>query len=553
MNTSRIIGGLNNEPLLYIENLTKTFPGVKALDHMHFELYPGEVHILAGENGAGKSTLSKCILGYLKPDQGRICLGGKKLSFTSPKNDASKKPAHEMVGKEVSFTSPKDALACGISAVYQELTLIPWLNAAQNIYFHREPLYGGTGLIRTKKMKADAVGILSELGGDIDVSVPVCRLGIAQQQLVEIAKALIADPKILILDEATASLTDKQTEALFHKIEELKEKGVGIIYISHRIQEYPRIGDRVTVMRDGKYIGTRIQSELSERELIHMMVGRDVKQLYSREHKLPEHKDPACLKNEYDKARNQEVLRVVSLCDKTGKVKEVSLAINRGEIVGIAGLVGAGRTELARLLFGIDRPKKGKVILHGEDVTAQPPGKLIKKGLGLLPEDRKGQGLALRSSMRVNISSASLKKLFPGGLIRKQVEEDTASFYKDQLNIASPGTGVRAGSLSGGNQQKVVIAKWLLANTDVMIFDEPTRGIDVGAKMEIYRLMDQMATEGKAVLMISSELPELIGMCDRIYVMKEGQITGELCREEFCEERIGQLMIAGYTSDNVKK
>ena len=524
-----------NNSLLHIENLSKAFPGVKALDGMQFDLAPGEVHILAGENGAGKSTLSKCILGHLRPDQGRIFLSGK----------------------EVIFSSPKDALACGIGAVYQELTLVPWLNAAQNIFFGREPLFSGTGLIRSKKMMEDAERIMGQLGGDVDLTVPVCKLGIAKQQMIEIAKALVSDPRILILDEATASLSDKQTEALFKKIDELKKKGVGIIYISHRIQEYARIGDRVTVMRDGKYIGTRLQSELSQRQLIHMMVGRDVKQLYFREHKSKEQASDNDRINAdlyadapfKEKKEKKAVLRAESLCDKKGKVKDVSLSVKQGEIVGIAGLVGAGRTELARLLFGIDRPKTGRVYLHGQDVTGKPPKELIKKGLGLLPEDRRGQGLALRASMGWNISVASLNKLFQGGLVRKQAEDDTAAFYKDRLNISAPGTGSPAGSLSGGNQQKVVLAKWLLANTDVMIFDEPTRGIDVGAKMEIYRLMDQMAAEGKAVLMISSELPELVGMCDCIYVMREGHISGELGKEDFGDEQIGALMITGYSGD----
>ena len=506
------------EPILQIKNLSKAFPGVRALDGMNFDLYPGEVHILAGENGAGKSTLCKCILGYLKPDQGQICF----------------------YGKEVSFSSPGQALALGIGAVYQEFTLIPWLSVAENIYFNREPTFLGTGIIRTGKMNQDAERILKELGsGEIDVTRPVRDLGIAGQQTVEIAKMLSANPRIMIFDEPTAALSDKETDSLFKKIRELKEKGMAIIYISHRLQEYSRIGDRVTVMRDGRYVDTAPVSEWQEDELIYRMIGREAGTIYARE------QDVSWKEADQDR---EEVLRVEGLSDKKGKVRECSLHVKRGEIVGLAGLVGSGRSELAALLAGIDRPQRGKVILHGRDVTGKTPGQMIREGLGLLPEDRKGQGLALRASVKWNISSSSLSKLFPSGRIRHKEEEDIARKYIDILGIAVPGPERVSSTLSGGNQQKVVMAKWLLANTDFIIFDEPTRGIDVGAKGEIYHLMEEMVSQGKSILMISSELPEILGMSDRIYIMKDGRIVDEVSKGEKDQEALGRIMISDEKS-----
>ena len=512
------------EPMLRIENLCKSFPGVKALDNMSFDLYPGEVHILAGENGAGKSTLSKCILGYVRPDGGHMFLDGK----------------------EIAFASPKDSLACGIAAVYQELTMVPWLNAAENIFFNREPVYGKTGIVRTGKMISDARTILSDLGShDIDVTVPVRKLGIAKQQMVEIARALSMDPRLIIFDEPTSALSEKDTEALFAKIHDLKKKGAGIIYISHRMKEYDRIGDRITVMRDGKYICTGRVSDFSGEELIHHMVGRKTVRIYSRR------EERAASRTESDQHRKtegpapaeiKEVLKVENLCDKKGRVKNCSLSLRSGEIAGIAGLVGSGRTELARLLFGIDKAGSGKVLLYGEDITGCSPGKLVRKGIGLLPEDRKEQGLALRASLAWNVTSAGLHKAFPGHILDRRTEKKLSEDYMEDLNIAARDTEVRVLNMSGGNQQKLVLAKWLLADTDVIIFDEPTRGIDVQAKREIYAHMAQLAASGKAILLISSELSELIGMCDRIYVMREGAISGELSGEELSEEKIGEMM-----------
>ena len=505
------------EPLLRIEDLCKSFPGVRALDHMRFDLYPGEVHILAGENGAGKSTLSKCILGTIRPDDGRMVLDGQ----------------------EVVFDSPEDSLAAGIAAVYQELTMVPWLNAAENIFFNREPVYGKTGIIRTGKMIRDAGRILSDLGcEDIDVTVPVRQLGLAKQQMVEIAGALSRNPRLIIFDEPTSALSENDTKVLFAKIHELKKKGVGIIYISHRMREYGLIGDRITVMRDGKYICTGRVRDYSEEELIAHMVGRRSSRIFSRR----EGALSAVFDVDSSGPDPAEVLKVENLCDKKGRVNHCSLSLKRGEIVGIAGLAGSGRTELSRLLFGIDRISSGQVLLCGKNVTGRRPGKLVKEGIGLLPEDRKSQGLALRAPLAWNVTSASLHRIFPGHILDKQYEHSLSEKYMKDLNIAARNPDVRVLSMSGGNQQKVVLAKWILADTEVLIFDEPTRGIDVQAKREIYVHMDHMSSSGKAILLISSELSELIGMCDRIYVMREGAVAGELKGEEITEEKIGQMM-----------
>ena len=496
------------EPILRVEHLYKKFPGVQALSDVSFDLYPGEVHILAGENGAGKSTLSKCILGVYQPEEGEMFLEGRP----------------------VRWSEPKDALEHGIAAVYQELTMIPWLNAAQNIFFGREPTIGKTGILDHKKMQHMAKNLLKDLGcGDIDTTVPVRQLGVARQQMIEIAKVLCLHPKVIIFDEPTATLSDREVEAFFEKIRILKKQGVGMIYISHRMQEFAKIGDRVTVLRDGKHIATLQESSVKEDELVKLMVGRDISQIYQRSFHREE----------------TEALRVENLSDQSGRIRDCSLKVCRGEIVGIAGLVGSGRTELSRLIFGIDKVKEGSVLLHGKNVTGKPPHVLVEEGLGLLPEDRKGLGLALRAPVSWNMIAVSLEKIYPNHIISQKKNDSIAREYVEKLGISTPEVDTSAESLSGGNQQKVVLAKWLLANTDMIVFDEPTRGIDVGAKMEIYRLMDELASEGKSILMISSELPELFGMCDRIYVMTEGTINGELAREEFSAEAVGQYMFRG--------
>jgi len=494
-----------SETILTAKGITKLFPGVVALDDVDFELKKGEVHILVGENGAGKSTLSKVLLGAYVPEKGEIFIEGAP----------------------VELKSAKDGLSNGIAAVYQEFTLVPYLSVAQNIFLNREPL-NKLGLVDHKKMEKDAKELLKSLNSDyIDVKKYVKLLSVAEQQMVEIAKALSFNPKILVFDEPTATLSEREVESLFERIQKLKSDGIGIVYVSHRMQEFHRIGDRITVLRDGKKIGTVSVNEVSDAELVKMMVGRDVSQVY---HRTP---------NSF----TGEVLRTEGLFDKVGRVKDVNIVLNKGEIVGLAGLVGSGRTELARLIFGIDPISKGKVYINGAEHHTHSPVKIVKKGVGMVCEDRKRHGLALKDSVAWNIVAVSLKKLFPKHIISQRQMVKFAEGYKEKLRIATPDVHRECKYLSGGNQQKVVLAKWLSAESDILIFDEPTRGIDVGAKMEIYALMDQLAQEGKSILMISSEMPEVIGMSDRIYVMREGKIVTECSRQNFSMDDIGACML----------
>ena len=497
---------MKRKPILEIKGISKTFPGVKALDQVDFSLYPGEVHILAGENGAGKSTLSRCLLGIYQPDEGDIFYNGQK----------------------VGFRSAGEATERGIVAVHQELSMIPYLNVYENIFFGREPMLGRTRLIDKKKMRKDAGKILEELDcGDMNLNMPVKQLGIARQQMIEIAKAISFHPKVLILDEPTAALTVREIQSLFRKIKQLKEEGVSILYISHRLEEYAQIGDRITVLRDGKKVKTVEAENVSEEQLIRLMVGRDIRELYKR-----------------TATSDKEVLLQVSgLSDRKQRVRECSLTVCRGEIVGLAGLIGSGRTELARLIFGIDKPSSGEVYLNGEKVTGKTPEYMVRKGIGLLPEDRKQSGLATKASISWNIIAASLGRFFPSGILKEKKNDHIAGEYVDKLQIATPDVRKKAGELSGGNQQKVVIAKWLAADTELLIFDEPTRGVDVGAKKEIYKWMDLLASEEKAILLISSDLPEIMGMSDRLYVMRQGTIVGMMEKEAYSDSGIGQLMM----------
>jgi ABC-type sugar transport system ATPase subunit len=496
------------QPILTVRGLCKSFPGVRALDHVDFDLMAGEVHVLVGENGAGKSTLAKCVLGLYQHEEGEIRLNGEL----------------------VAFKSPKEGLEHGVVAVYQELTMVPYLNAAQNIFLNREPLIKGTPFIDHRKMQKEAKVLLTSLGcAGIDTKIPVKLLDVAQQQMIEIAKALSYRPKIIVLDEPTAPLSEREIEPFFEQVKKLRDQGIGIIYVSHRMQEYHRIGDRITVLRDGKFIRTLKVGELTDEELVNLMVGRDIAQVYVR------------TKNDF----NGEALRTEALCDKKGRVKSCSITLNKGEIVGVAGLVGSGRTEMARLIFGIDKPASGKVYLHGKDITGRSPSYVVANGLGLLPEDRKRFGLAVKASIAWNTVAVSLKKIFPHGIVSEKKTRKIAEDYVKLLKTSTPDVVRPVSQLSGGNQQKVVVAKWLSAESDVVIFDEPTRGIDVGAKMEIYALMDKLASEGKAILMISSEMQEVIGMSDRLYIMKDGCMISEVKHGECTQEEIGRIMVLG--------
>lgn len=486
-----------DRPLISARNITKTFPGVKALDDVHFDLYPGEVHVLLGENGAGKSTLMKILAGAYVPDEGEVIIDGEK----------------------VTDFSPRVAQHLGVSIIYQEFNLIPYMNVAQNIFLGRFPKKGG--LLNHKKLHADAKVLLAGLNMNVDTESLVIELSTAQQQMVEVAKSLSIKSKILIMDEPTSSLTERETEQLFSTIHHLTSQGIGIVYISHRLPELQEVGDRVTVLRDGQFIDTKNVSDVTVDDLVNMMVGRSVDQMFDRDYQT----------------RGKEFLRVENL--SSGKrLKNVSMDLYSGEIVGFAGLVGAGRTDLARAIFGVDKFDSGRIFLYEEEITNQSSAYMVEKGVSLLPEDRKHHGLALILPVAENIVMASLDQLFPGKYVKKSKEKEIAMEYVEDLRIATPSTTQLAEYLSGGNQQKVVLAKWLCTKAKIFIFDEPTRGIDVGAKAEIHAFMNLLVKEGAAVLMISSELPEVIGMSDRIYVMCEGEIVAEIPHDQATQELI---------------
>lgn len=489
------------KPVLKMEGITKNFPGVKALDQVSLELEKGEVHALLGENGAGKSTLMKILVGIHKADQGKILYQGK----------------------EMNFHNAKDAEKAGIGIVYQEFNLIPELTVAENIYFGRQPKKNGR--IDWKQMKKEAEEVLNRLGSSISADAPIKTLGTAQQQMVEIAKVMSTDAQVVVFDEPTASLTDKEIEKLFQVIRGMKEKGITMIYISHRLEEIYKICDRATIMRDGKWIETFQVKEKTMDEMIALMVGRELTNLYP---KTP-HKE------------GNVVLEVKGL--KCGRmVKDVSFYAKRGEILGFAGLMGAGRTETMRAIFGADMKDGGEVKIDGKSCDIRHPQEGIKNGIGFLTEDRKNQGLILSDTIEYNISLTNLdkitKKKFGLHILDLKKEKENAQKLSKELTIKTPSILQKAGNLSGGNQQKVVLAKWMNRACKILVFDEPTRGIDVGAKFEIYKLMNDLVAQGVCIIMISSDLPEVIGMSDRIYVMHEGTVTGELHKSEFDQDTI---------------
>ncbi len=483
------IGAQLPAPVLELRGVSKRFPGVVALDDVQFELRAGEVHVLVGENGAGKSTLVKILSGIYQPDQGEVLLDGRPIRLVDP----------------------HAAQLFGISTVHQELNLAPNLDVGRNIFLGREPMRG-PGIIDWATLYRDAAVQLQSLGVRLDPHMRVSRLGVALQQMTEIAKALVAKARVLILDEPTAAITAEEAETLFRLVDRLKANGASIILISHHLEDATRVGDRVTVFRDGKYVITLPMAETSQGELIRLMVGRELTQQYPKE--------PPVI--------GEVALRVDGLC-RTGVLDDISFEVRRGEILGIAGLVGAGRTEVARAVFGIDRIDAGRLKVKGREVRIKNPATAIKLGLALLPEDRKQQGLILKLSVADNIAVVAPDKLpSPPGLVFPARRVKVARRFIASLRIRTPGPGQRVVFLSGGNQQKVVLAKWLLTEADIFFFDEPTRGIDVGAKGEVYRLMNQLLANGAAIVMISSELPEILGMSDRILVMRGGRIVAEL-------------------------
>ncbi len=500
---------MSGQTIIEARGITKVFPGVRALDKVDFELKAGETHILLGENGAGKSTLMKVLSGAYAPDEGEVYIGGQKVK---------------------AFT-PRAAMRMGVNIIYQEFNLIPYMDVAQNIFLGR--FKTRHGLLDHKTMQADAAALLGSLNMNIDPRALIADLSTAEQQMVEIAKALSIQSTALIMDEPTSALSERETEQLFATIHQLNEKGIGIIYISHRLQELDQVGDRVTVLRDGKLVGTRNVKEVSVDELVSMMVGRSVGEAFQRKHQSP----------------GAECLRVEGL-SKGKRLQEVSITLRSGEIVGLAGLVGSGRTDLARAVFGVDKYESGRIHLFGKEISDFSVSDMVARGVSLIPEDRKNQGLALILSVAENIVISSLQRLFPKMAVSKKKETDIVMQYVEKLRIATPSPARLAQFLSGGNQQKVVVAKWLCTKAKIFIFDEPTRGIDVGAKAEIYALMDSLVKEGAAILMISSELPEIIGMSDRIYVMREGRIVAEMPHAEATQEKIIEYAMG---ADEVKR
>jgi ribose transport system ATP-binding protein len=477
-----------NDPpvLLRLTGIEKSFPGVKAIRAADLDVRAGEIHALVGENGAGKSTLIKVVTGAHQPDAGRI----------------------ELDGQPARITRPSDACRAGVATIYQEFNLIPALTVRENIFLGREP--ARRGFCRSGEERRRTRDILRRLDAAIDAEARVGDLHVANQQLVEIARALQAEARLLIMDEPTAALTPREVGRLFIVLADLRAHGVGILFISHRLDEVLRIADRVTVMRDGETLGTWARAELTRERLIELMVGRPLDQEFPRRMVAP-----------------GEDLLVVEDLHGQG-VRGVSFAVRRGEVLGVAGLVGAGRTELARLIFGADRPTSGRVFLAGWPLKVRSPREAIRSGIGLLTEDRKGQGLVLNLSARDNFALGNLGHWSRGGWIDQRREQGAFMRFVESLNIRLAGPCQPAGHLSGGNQQKLLVARWLENDAQLMIFDEPTRGIDVGAKYEMYLLMGELAARGKAIVMISSELPEILGLSDRVLVMHGGRITGEI-------------------------
>ena len=493
-------------PALEMRKITKQYPGVRALDGVSLTVGGGEVHALLGENGAGKSTLMKILAGAQPKDSGEILLGGQP----------------------VAIDSPHAAMDLGISIIYQEFNLVPFLSAGENIYLGREPRAALPGFVDFKKLYADAQKTLDNLNLRIDARTPVNQLSVAQQQMVEIAKATSRKSNIIIMDEPSATLTDHELRALFALIFKLKSEGVSVIYISHRLEEVTEICDRATIMRDGRWIATENVRDITRDDIIRLMVGRELKDAIPK----------------VAAAVGKPALTVKNITRK-GALKNVSFEVRQGEILGIAGLVGAGRTETARVIFGADPMDSGEIEVFGQPVRIKSPQDAIKHGIGLVTEDRKQQGLVLGMTIRENTTMANLDSLSTLTFIRSGEERDVAEKYRKDLATKTPSVEQEVKNLSGGNQQKVVLSKWLFTGSKILIFDEPTRGIDVGAKSEIYKLMNALAAQGVALIMISSELPEVLGMSDRILVMHEGRITGELSRAEATQEKIMHLATGG--------
>jgi ribose transport system ATP-binding protein len=489
-------------PLLELRGICKSFPGVKVLDDVSFAVWPGEVHMLLGENGAGKSSLMKVLCGAYSADAGEFFYRGEK----------------------VAITSSSDAKRLGIAVIFQEFSLVPYLDIAQNIFLGREPKGRIAGTVDRRKLYRDARRVLENIGFDIDPTVIVAKLGVAQQQMVEIAKAVSQNARILVMDEPTAALSDRETELLFALIRRLRADGDAIVYISHRLAEVFALGDRISVLRDGRSVGEAAPRSTTPDELVRMMVGRTIDMTYPRT---------------FATTPGKPLLEVRGLSAPSG-IADISLVVREGEIVGLCGLVGSGRTEVARAIFGADPASAGKIVFDGREKKGGPD-EAARLGIALIPESRKSEGLALMRSVGDNLVLSALQKLFPSGWFEPRRARRVADDLIARLRIVTPSARQTVALLSGGNQQKVVIGKWLAAGARLFIFDEPTRGIDVGAKAEIFALIDRLVADGAAALMISSEQAEICHVCDRAYVMREGRIAGELKRAELTEENIVRL------------
>jgi ribose transport system ATP-binding protein len=487
-----------NNYILEMRNISKSFPGVKALDDVTLCCEKGEVHALVGENGAGKSTMMKILSGVYKPNKGQILIDGK----------------------EVNIENPHHAQELGISIIYQEFNLIPYLDVAENIFIGREPLKAG-GIIDFEMMYKKSKDLLDQIGIDIDLKKWIVELPVAEQQIIEICKSIAFKAKIVVMDEPSSALSEEETERLFEIIRRLKAQGITVIYISHRLNEIFKIADKVTVIRDGKLVSNNPIKKINQNTLISHMVGRTLDILFP----------------EKGKGSTGKLLEVKQL-NRTGVIKDITFEVCKGEIVGLAGLIGSGRTEVARAIFGVDDIDKGEIILNNKRIRIRTPKDAVANGIGLVPEDRKRQGLILCLTVRNNIVLSVLDKIKKVWFTNTKREKEICKEQITKLSIKTPGMEYDVEHLSGGNQQKVVLSKWLAANPQLIIFDEPTRGIDVGAKAEIHRLMRQLANNGAGVLMISSELPEIIGMSDRVYVMCEGEITAEFKGRQLKEETI---------------
>lgn len=485
------------EPMLKMKNISKKFPGVKALDSVDFNVYKNEVMALLGENGAGKSTLMKILSGVYKKDSGQILSEGIPMDILSP----------------------KDATDKGISIIHQELNLIPNLAVYENIFLGREIKFS-TGKLNKKEMIYQSKELMERLNVDINPTIKVKSLSIAQQQMIEIAKALSLNAQIIIMDEPTDTLTDTEVKSLFNIINELKSQGKGLVYISHRIKEIFDICDKLTILRDGQFIAERHVKDIDEEEVIRLMVGRNLEEQFPYR------------KSKYD----DEVLKVEGLSNE--HIKDISFSLKKGEILGISGLVGAGRTELAKTLYGVYKMDSGTITIDGKVESYTTPKQALNKGIVYVSENRKEDELIMIMDVKGNMTLSALDKFKKLFRLDKKGEFKVASEYKDKINIKTPSLYQKVQNLSGGNQQKVAISKSLLTDPKILILDEPTRGVDVGAKKEIYDLLNQIKSEGKSIIMISSEMPEVLGMSDRILVMHEGRIKGELSREEATQEKI---------------